>query len=798
MKLSLKWLSQLVDLEGLTEEEIVNRTIKAGFEIEEITRMGVGTKLVVGKVIECHDHPDSDHLHVTKTDIGSEVLDIVCGAPNCREGLKVIVAQVGSELPGGTIKAGKIRGEVSNGMLCSLLELGVPKELLPDDSPSQNGIEELDDRFEVGETDILKKLGYEDSILEVEIYANRPDCLSMYGMAKEMGAILDRKCVLPEFDGAAAVGGPSTLKVASRSANCPHYMAKVVNHVKLGPSPEWMRQLLRSNGVKSINNVVDISNLVMLETGQPLHFFDLRSNPNRNITVVDDYEGAYTALDGISYDLKKGDILITSDEQPIAIGGIMGGDGSKILDDTTGIIIESALFNYAQIRRTANRLGLQTEAAMRFAKGLDPLAQQKAMDRAVQLLKEYAEADGFEETVEAGKCDYEPHEVRETLAHLNALIGKEYAQEEVLSVLRRLDFDPYVEGEEIVARIPSWRSDDIRLREDIDEEVIRLTDFDDLAATLPVMPQTIGRLSRKQALRRVIRTYLSQHGLHETVSYTLTDEAGIRNSIRPLGETIALASPLSDARKYIRVSLFSNMMETLKYNLDHGMNNVNIFELSSLYAAGDKHDERLAIALCGTPESKRIGRETAKSDFYSLKGLLCDLLDELGYGKKRIHLEELEDEPLMHPYRSAKIQIDRQEVGILGQVHPGFAGKQKLGEVYYLELSLDQLMNKQAAVTKAPVIRRFPAISRDISVLVDKAVKVEDLMKTIKKSGGNLVDSVEVFDVYEGKGIDDNMRSLSFTIRFLDPERTLKTEEVQPLYDKILADLEKQYHTTQR
>ncbi|MBQ5756087.1 MAG: phenylalanine--tRNA ligase subunit beta, partial [Erysipelotrichaceae bacterium] len=347
MKLSLKWLSQLVDLEGLTEEEIVNRTIKAGFEIEEITRMGVGTKLVVGKVIECHDHPDSDHLHVTKTDIGSEVLDIVCGAPNCREGLKVIVAQVGSELPGGTIKAGKIRGEVSNGMLCSLLELGVPKELLPDDSPSQNGIEELDDRFEVGETGILKKLGYEDSILEVEIYANRPDCLSMYGMAKEMAAILDRKCVLPEFDGAAAVGGPSTLKVASRSVNCPHYMAKVVNHVKLAPSPEWMRQLLRSNGVKSINNVVDISNLVMLETGQPLHFFDLRSNPNRNITVVDDYEGAYTALDGISYDLKKGDILITSDEQPIAIGGIMGGDGSKILDDTTGIIIESALFNYA-------------------------------------------------------------------------------------------------------------------------------------------------------------------------------------------------------------------------------------------------------------------------------------------------------------------------------------------------------------------------------------------------------------------------------------------------------------------
>ena len=327
-------------------------------------------------------------LHLTKTDIGKEVLDIVCGAPNCREGLKVIVAQVGAKLPGGEIKAGVIRGQVSNGMLCSLKELGIDENLLPEDSPSHNGIEELDDRFEVGDTDILEKLGYDDTILDVSIYANRPDCLSMFAMAKEMGAILNREVRLPEFAGKADVGKKTDFRLDSRSANCPHFLAKVVNKVTIKESPEWLKQHLKANGVKCINNLVDISNYVMLETGQPLHFYDLRSIPAKEITVVDDYEGNYTALDGIEYKIEKGDLMITSEGKPIGIAGIMGGDNTKILDDTTGLIIEAALFDHAQIRRTSNRLGLQTEAAARFAKGLEPLAQNKAMDRAVQLLLE--------------------------------------------------------------------------------------------------------------------------------------------------------------------------------------------------------------------------------------------------------------------------------------------------------------------------------------------------------------------------------------------------------------------------
>ena len=798
MKLSLQWLSSFVDLSGLSEEEIIDRTIKAGFEVEEITRLGQGTNLVVGKVLECVPHPDSDHLHVTKTDIGTEVLDIVCGAPNCREGLKVIVATNGAELPGGIIKKSKIRGVESNGMLCSLYELGVPKELLDADSPSQNGIEELPDSFEVGETGILEKLGYKDTILDLSIYANRPDCLSMFGMAKEMAAILDRPCRLPKFSGAAKEGGPTSLKVASHTENCPHYMAKVVNHVVLKESPAWMKAHLRANGVKSINNVVDISNYVMLETGQPLHFFDLRSNPQRDITVVDDYEGDYTALDGITYAMQKGDILITSAGEPVAIGGIMGGDGSKILEDTTSILIESALFDHAQIRRTANRLGLQTEAAMRFAKGLEPLAQEKAMDRAVQLLKEYADADGLEETVAAGSSNYEPHQVKETLAHLNALIGKEYTLEQAMEVFRRLDFRPHLEGEEIVCEIPSWRSMDIKLREDLDEEVVRLTDFDDLQSTLPDLPTTIGRLTPAQQLRRLIRDDLINKGLYETVSYTLTDEKNTHESLYPLGEAVKLASPLSDARKYIRTSLMNSMLESLSYNVTHGNDDANLFEISVVYAEG-KQQERLGILLHGDLSASRIRHEGLKADYYVLKGILYDLFDRIGYNASRIRLEENTlDHKHMHPYRSAVLKLGNEVLAVFGQIHPAYAAERKLSDVYYAEVILDTLLSNKPASVKAPVLNRFPSISRDMSIVVDKDVNADDLLKSVKKSGGALVVSTEVFDVYEGSFLPEGKKSVSLSIVFESKERTLKVEDVNPLTEKILQDLIKKYGASLR
>lgn len=793
MNLSLNWLSNFVDLSNLDEQTIIDKIIKAGFEVEEVKKLGEGTNLTVGKVIECHNHPDSDHLHVTKVDIGDEVLDIVCGAPNCREGIKVIVAKVGAKLPGGIINKSIIRGEVSNGMLCSLLELGIPKEILDDNSPSLNGIEELDDSFAIGDNEVLKHLGYGDTLLDLSIYANRPDCLAMFSCAKEMAAILNRPCTLPKLEPANDLGEESDFKLSSESHNCPHFIAKVVNHVSIKKSPKWISDILRSNGIKSINNVVDISNLVMLETGQPMHFYDLRSNPHKEITVKDDYEGDYTALDGITYHIQKGDLVITSDNEPIGIAGIMGGDNTKILDDTSGIIIESALFDAGQIRRTSNRLGLQTEAALRYAKGLDPLAQQKAVDRAVELLIKYADASGLEKSVIYGNDNYQAITVSETLEHLNALLGKTFSQEEVLDILRRLDFDPELRGEEIISHIPSYRSD-IAIREDIDEEIIRLSGFDDLPSTLPLMPQTVGKLSTRQSLRREIEDTLTNAGLNEVLTYTLVDEKATTQTLMPLGEAISLLSPLSDARKFIRTGLFPSILETLRYNLDHNNENINIFEMSAVYAQGDKSEERLAILLSGKLQSSPLLHQNIEASFYVLKGLILEVLDHIGYGKGRISIvENTEATKILHPYQSALIKLGKETIGIFGAIHPRIIKEQKLVPAYYLELNMEALITASPTKIKAQEINRYPSVSRDISLVVKEDIKAKDIIKTIEKCGGKLVSSVKVFDVYKGEHIPEGYLSLSLNIIYESKEKTLKIEDVTPLHEAILNKLNEEY-----
>ena len=798
MKLSLKWLSDFIDLDGLITDEIVSKMVKCGFEVEEVTYLSNATDLVVGKVIECKDHPDSDHLHVTKVDIGDEILGIVCGAPNCREGLKVIVAKVGAVLPEITIKKSTIRGQESNGMLCSLKELGVSEDLLPDDSPSHNGIEELDDRFEVGDTDILDKLGYEDTILDVSIYANRPDCLSMYGMAKEMGAILNREVHLPQYDGTSDLGRTSDFKLSSESDNCPHFLAKVVNHVNIKESPEWMQRHLRSNGVKCINNLVDISNYVMLETGQPLHFYDLRSIPNKEITVRDDYEGPYIALDGIEYQLEKGDLLITSEGKPIGIAGIMGGDNTKILEDTSSLIIEAALFDNAQIRRTSNRLGLQTEAAARFAKGLEPLAQKKAVDRAVQLLIELADASDIEETVEYGKADYEPYTITETMTHLNTLIGKKYTMEEVLSVMKDLDFPTETDGESFVVTIPSYRSIDLKIREDLDEEIVRLTDFDDLQSTLPLMPQTVGKLTPIQQIRRTIRDILINAGFHDTVNYTLVSADFMKEKLLPFGDDVALLSPLSDARKYIRSSLMCSLIEALDYNLDHHNDNVSLFEISKVYAS-DKEQERLGIIMQGQFIDLKLSHLQLKSDFYVMKGLLMEILSCIGYEAGRIQLKENDlDTSHFHPYQSAVLTFDNKTLAIFGKLHPTFLKNYKLEDICYAEMILDDLAKADPGKVRAAVVSRYPSVSRDISLMLKEDVAAADLLRQIRKTGGKIVKNCEVFDVYQGEHIAEGYKSVSLNIIYEDKEKTLTSEAVNDVHDKIVSELIRRYEAVQR
>ena len=797
MLLSLNWLNNFVDTSDLTIDELVEKMVSCGFEVESIEKLGQGTNLIVGEVLECEDHPDSDHLHVTKVNIGKEVLDIVCGAPNCRKGLKVIVAMVGAKLPGGEIKAGVIRGQASNGMLCSLLELGVTKDLLPDNSCSLDGIEELDDSFNVGDSDILKKLGYDDTILDISIYANRPDCLAVHYMAKEIGAILKRPCKLPEFDGASKIGEKGKFTLESKSKNCPHFLAKVCNSVTIKESPKWLQEHLRANGVKCINNLVDISNYVMLETGQPMHFYDLRSNPNREITVRDDCEMKYLALEGIEYDIQKADIMITSNNEPIGIGGIMGGEATKILEDTSGLIIEAALFDHAQIRRTSNRLGLQTEAAARFSKGLEPLAQQKAMDRAVQLLIELAAAKDFEETVEYGSDNYAPIKVEETLEHLNTLIGKEYKMDEVVEVLNALDFKPEVKDTTFISNIPSYRTD-IKIREDIDEEICRLTDFDDLQSTLPMLPQTVGRLSKIQSIRKTIREVLPNNGLSEINTYTLVDKKYIDDGCLINGKAVELLSPLSDQRRFVRTSLMNSILEILAYNKDHSNENINLFEIAKVYFE-DHDEERVGILLDGTVLESKVMHVSLNADFYVMKGIVLGLLDKLGFEKGRVLVEENDIDIIhFHPTVSCKIQMNNKVIGILGKLHPVYASKFKLTDVFYCELILDELENSNKAKVKAPLINKYPSISRDISIVVKDEVNASELIKVATKAGGKLVKRVEIFDIYKGEHIEEGFKSVSLNIVYEDPEKTLKVDDINEPHQKIMDELNKHYEANLR
>lgn len=816
MLISLKWLNQYVKVDDYDENELANLITNAGLEVEGIYHLGQATNLCVGYVKECYDHPDSDHLHCTKVDIGSEVLNIVCGAPNCRAGLKVIVAKDGAVLPGGTIKKGVIRGQESNGMLCSLLELGIEKNMLPDGSTSLDGIEELDDSFTVGQTDILEQLGYIDTILDASPTPNRSDCLSMWGVAKEVGAILDRPVTIPWDQSYSKLGEATKLRINSESKNCPHFLGKVIGSVKLGPSPKWMSEHLHAAGIKSINNIVDISNYVMVETGQPLHFYDIESNPDLEITVKDNYTGGYTALDGIEYQLQDKDMVITTGGQVAGIAGIMGGDNTKILDTTKGIIIECASFNYAQIRHTSNRLGLQTEAALRYAKGLDPLAQEKAMDRAVELLVKYADAKEIEATVEYGHNNYQQTSVTETLSHLNGLLGTSFSLDATVDVLRRLDFKPQVDGENITCTIPSYRSNDIKQACDIDEEVIRLIGFDDLPTTLPVMPATIGKLTKPQALRRNIRSLLTSNGLDETVTYTLIDKFASENGAMPLGDCVAVASPLSEDHKYVRNSLMTSMLSVVAYNLNHYNKDVNLFEISCVYSTNNidfkpegphhvddenpwKMQERLGIVLNGNLQTNPLSHCSVKTDFYTLKGLLYSLLDKVGYDNKRVQLREnIIDTEHFHPYQSACLYVNNKLIAIFGAIHPNLAKHYDIKDVYYAELNMDSLIDSNPSSIRIANINKYPTISRDISIVVKDEIKANDLITSVKRSGGKLVSSVTVFDIYKGEHVEKGYKSMSLSIVYESSEHTLKDSDINPIHEKILADLNNKYQANLR
>lgn len=801
MKISKKWLERYMDLGQRSMDEIATTVTNAGFEVEDIVPLSQGTNLVIGEVLTCKDHPDSDHLHITTVNTGDQVRPIVCGAPNVAAGQKVIVALPGAKLPGGEIKSGKIRGEVSDGMICSLAELGVDKHTLSEAQLS--GIEVLDQDAPVGHTDPLGYLGYDDTVLDIGLTPNRADCQAAWNMASETAAILNIPCQLPEVAGAADIASdvPTQLKIVSETEKCPHFYGKVVNSVTIKPSPKWMQELLRASGMNSINNVVDISNIVMLETGQPMHFYDKNALPHQEITVKDNLDTDYTTLDGETYHLQSGDVVITSNGQPIGIGGVMGGNDSKVEDNTQGIIIECASFDHVSIRNTARRLNLNTESSIRYQKGIEPLAAKKAIDRAVDLLIQYADAKDFEQTVEFGCDHYEEKTITCTVEQLNHRLGTDFAKEEIVDVFARLNLEPTVEGTTITVKVPSTRQD-LEGMADLSEEVIRMIGYDRLPSTLPVMEMTEGKLNPQQRQRRFIQTFLCENGLQDAITYTLVSSAKKENAIFSTGDALELPTPLSEERRYLRTSILPSLLESAAYNHSRGNKGVNMFEISELTSTQGVI-EHLAIVLTGAMNETRWLKTSTPADFYTLKGLVETILERSGISENRLFFKpNQKDTTHFHPGRSAEVYIGKNLIGLMGEIHPLYANEVGLKHAVMAELDLDQILETKKSKIRFTPVSKYPAVYRDLAFVVEKDLPASKIVEVIKRSGKlgkeSIVKNVDVFDVYQGEHVGEHEKSIALTMTFQSDVQTLDDKTITTIFNSIIDAIVNQCKATLR
>lgn len=801
MKISKKWLERYMDLGQRSMDEIATTVTNAGFEVEDIVPLSQGTNLVIGEVLTCKDHPDSDHLHITTVNTGDQVRPIVCGAPNVAAGQKVIVALPGAKLPGGEIKSGQIRGEVSDGMICSLAELGVDKHTLSEAQLS--GIEVLDQDAPVGHTDPLGYLGYDDTVLDIGLTPNRADCQAAWNMASETAAILNIPCQLPEVAGAADIASdvPTQLKIVSETEKCPHFYGKVVNSVTIKPSPKWMQELLRASGMNSINNVVDISNIVMLETGQPMHFYDKNALPHQEITVKDNLDTDYTTLDGETYHLQSGDVVITSNGQPIGIGGVMGGNDSKVEDNTQGIIIECASFDHVSIRNTARRLNLNTESSIRYQKGIEPLAAKKAIDRAVDLLIQYADAKDFEQTVEFGCDHYEEKTITCTVEQLNHRLGTDFAKEEIVDVFARLNLEPTVEGTTVTVKVPSTRQD-LEGMADLSEEVIRMIGYDRLPSTLPVMEMTEGKLNPQQRQRRFIQTFLCENGLQDAITYTLVSSAKKENAIFSTGDALELPTPLSEERRYLRTSILPSLLESAAYNHSRGNKGVNMFEISELTSTQGVI-EHLAIVLTGAMNETRWLKTSTPADFYTLKGLVETILERSGISENRLFFKpNQKDTTHFHPGRSAEVYIGKDLIGLMGEIHPLYANEVGLKHAVMAELDLDQILETKKSKIRFTPVSKYPAVYRDLAFVVEKDLPASKIVEVIKRSGKlgkeSIVKNVDVFDVYQGEHVGEHEKSIALTMTFQSDVQTLDDKTITTIFNSIIDAIVNQCKATLR
>lgn len=783
MKLSTNFVKDYVDIdENISVHDLAEAMTKAGNEYDSAEKLINSTKLIIGEIIECEPHPDSDHLHLCKVNIGTEILKIVCGAPNARKGIKVIVAQVGAELPGDfKIKAGMIRGEESNGMLCALYEIGIDKKFLSE--ADKNGIHELPSDAPVGE-DPIKYMKLDDSVIDFELTANRGDLLSILGMAYEIGAIYD-KDVRPIELGYKENGEDvnKEFSVDVETENCKVFLAKKATNVTIKESPEFIKNRLIASGIRPINNVVDISNYVMLEVGQPLHFYDANNLGNKIVVRMAENNEKLTTLDNIERTLSKDDIVITNGEKAIGLAGVMGGLETEVEETTKNVIIESAIFDSVKVRKTSNKI-LRSEASNRFEKGLDPARTYMAMERACTLLEKYANATIQTGVVKFDETDNKERQIEIEYKFINDVLGTNISKEDIVDVFRKLHFETKPEQNTVIVTVPTRRID-ISIKEDLVEEVGRIYGVDNIQGKLPVVPMKMGSLDKTT---RKIRAKMSNLGLNETLSYILINDKDVHKFTIDEFEEVRLLDPITEDRNTLRYSIIPSLYKIYEYNKARENKNVCLFEIGKgFWKKQEQYGENQKICVLMSGEYYTGIGHNKNVDFYDIKGVTEELLDYLGYANRYSFVVPKQIPIEFHPGQVAEISVNNDIVGIIGRIHPSVEKE----AVFVMEINLDKLFAKRVGKMKFKEISKFPVIKKDLSVLVNKDVTSKEIETKIKKKAGNLLLDIKVFDVYEGKNIDENKKSIAYSLTFGTEKRTLNDDEVNDILNKIIEDLEK-------
>lgn len=809
MKLSYKWLSKYLELD-LEPKDLAEKIERTAVEVDSVTRLDYKLKkIVVGHTLEVTEHPDSDHLHICQVDVGEEEpIQIVCGAPNIAADQDIIVALHGSRIKDNVkIKRSKMRGVPSNGMICALQEIGYPDNVVPKDYADGIYVFPADSHVKPGDS-VMEALGMDDDVIDTSVTPNRGDMFSMNGNAHEIAAILDQKAnfevlkVQDEQKSADTLADQIKVEIDEQDV-APVYKLMAIENVKITPSPFWLQTTLMKAGIRPINNVVDVTNYIMLKYGQPLHAYDLDQLKGQIISVAPAGENVkFTTLDDEKRDLRPEDLVITADGTPIAMAGVMGGMATEVSDQTQNIVIEAAIFDPIKIRKTARYHNLHSEATMRFERGIDYSSLDDALNEAASLVADFSQGKVMSGVVVGNDTKLNPESITIALARINKILGTSLTSEEVVAIFDRLGFSTELDATKqtfkVTVPVRRW---DIHIEADLLEEVARIFGYDNLPVTLPTGDPTIGQLTTEQKLMRASRTVMEGLGLTQAMSYGLTTIAKSQQFVKGDHELVKVDWPMTKDREALRMNLISGLLDDIAYNKARSVENVALYEQGRVFygngQAQPEEIEHIAGAITGSMQAKSWNEKEKPVTFFDVKGIVEQYLKNVAVAGEVSYVAD-HDRQGMHPGRTADVLLDGDVIGFIGQIHPTTAEEFKIKETYVFELNLTKIIHAEKKLQHYDVISKYPAITRDIAILVNKEVSNTEVLNVINETKQKNLIKVELFDVYEGKNLEKGMKSLAYQFTYQDTNDTLQEDAINDEFSKVIKNLEEKLNVTVR